>query len=65
MKSQPTAILLTVDPQDSLVLKYMLDAEGVIDLVMRSPGVDRDFETVPVDLDYIINRYDIPLEVGR
>ncbi len=47
------------------MLKYMLDAGGAIDLVMRSPGVDRPFDTDPVDVDYLIDRYDIPTQVGR
>jgi len=61
----PEAILLTVTPQDALVLKYVKDAGGILDIVLRAPGVERPFSTEPVDVDYLINRYQIPTEVGR
>jgi Flp pilus assembly protein CpaB len=61
----PQALLLTLAPQDALVLKYAQDADGMIDLVLRAPDVGKSFETEPVDLDYIINRYRIPYEQGR
>jgi hypothetical protein len=49
--------LLTVDPQDALVLKYVTDVGGTMDILLRAPGVEGEFETFPVDLDYLINRY--------
>jgi pilus assembly protein CpaB len=61
----PQAVLVTISPQDALAVKYMIDAGGVIDLVLRAPGVDRLFDTKPVDVDYLINRYNIPTEPGR
>jgi pilus assembly protein CpaB len=62
---KPKAILLTLNPQDALVLKYMIDAGATLDLVLRAPGVERPFDTDPVDVDYLIDRYDIPIQVGR
>ena len=62
---QPEAILLTINPQDALAVKYMIDAGGTFDLVLRAPGVDRLFETDPVDVDYLINRYKIPTAAGQ
>jgi pilus assembly protein CpaB len=53
----PTALLLTVDPQDALILKYVKDAGGTLDILLRAPGVEGEFETFPVDLDYLIKRY--------
>lgn len=61
----PDAILLTVSPQDALLLKYAVDAGGVVDIVLRAPGVEGPFDVEPVDVDYMINRYGIPNEVGR
>ncbi|HEY63809.1 MAG TPA: Flp pilus assembly protein CpaB [Caldilineae bacterium] len=61
----PSAILLTVSPQDALVLKYVKDLGGVLDIVLRAPGAERPFSTEPVDVDYLIHRYQIPTEVGR
>ena len=56
----PQAILLTVDPQDALVLKYMKDVGATLDLVLRAPGDESEFEVDPVNLDYIINGYIVP-----
>lgn len=61
----PEAILLTLSPQDALVLKYVKDAGGIQDIVLRAPGAERPFSTDPVDVDYVINRYQIPTEPGR
>ena len=61
----PEVLLLTVSPQDALVLKYLKDAGGTMDMVMRAPGAEQPFSTEPVDVDYLIQRYRIPTEVGR
>lgn len=62
---RPDALLVTLPPQDALTLKYLIDAGGILDVVLRSPGVERPFETNPVDIDYLINRYSIPTGPGR
>jgi pilus assembly protein CpaB len=61
----PDAILLTVSPQDALVLKYVKDSGGIMDVVVRAPGSDQPFDAGPVDFDYMINRYRIPVGAGR
>jgi pilus assembly protein CpaB len=61
----PTAVLVTVPPQDALAVKFMIDAGGTPDLVLRAPGANRLFDTDPVDLDYLINRYNLPIGVGE
>lgn len=53
----PRALLLTIDPQDALVLKYMKDVGAVVDLVLRGPETEGEFTLDPVDLDYVINGY--------
>ena len=63
--SAPAAVLVTVPPQDALAVKFMIDAGGTIDLVLRAPGANRLFDTDPVDLDYLINRYNLPIAVGE
>jgi pilus assembly protein CpaB len=60
----PRAILLTVSPQDALVLKYVKDAGGILDIVLRAPGAEQPFDVEPVDVDYILNRYQIPTGIG-
>jgi len=54
------ALLLTVGPQDALVIKYALDAGGIPDLVLRAPGMEQPFEVDPVDINYMIERFQIP-----
>jgi pilus assembly protein CpaB len=61
----PEAILLTVAPQDALILKYVKDAGGIPDIVLRAPGAEQPFSVEPVDVDYMIHTYQIPTEVGR
>ena len=61
----PEAILLTVSPQDALVLKYVKDAGAVMDIVLRPPGNERPAVADPVDFDYLLNRYRIPIGAGR
>jgi pilus assembly protein CpaB len=61
----PQALLLTISPQDALVLKYVKDAKGIMDIVLRAPGAEQPFTVEPVDIDYVINRYQIPTQVGR
>jgi Flp pilus assembly protein CpaB len=61
----PQALLLAVSPQNALILKYAKDMGGAIDLVLRAPRVDQEYDVAPVDADSMINRYQIPTEVGR
>lgn len=59
------ALLLTVSPQQALILKYARDASGTFDLVLRAPGADQEFPVEPVDIDLLINQYALPIGVGR
>jgi pilus assembly protein CpaB len=59
------ALLLTVAPQDALVLKYVKDAGGAMDIVLRAPGDTGPYQTNPVDIGYMINRYTIPTGPGQ
>ncbi len=53
----PTAFLLTVSPQDALLLKYVKDAGGTLDAVLRAPGAERPLQVEPVDQDYVMRKY--------
>jgi pilus assembly protein CpaB len=57
------AILLALSPQDALVLKHLKDSSAVIDIVLRNPISNQNFELDPVMPDYLIDRY--RLEVTR
>jgi pilus assembly protein CpaB len=55
-----TSITLIVSPQDALVLKWALESNASVDLVMRS-AIDQDIYAQPeaVTLQYMINRFQI------
>ncbi len=52
------ALLLAFDPQDALLVKYFRDAGASVDLALRSPAAaEGPFDTVPVDGDYVMQRF--------
>lgn len=53
------SVLLAVDIQDALVVRHVLDAAGIVDLVLRAPEDDSLVEAVPVDQNYLADRYHI------
>lgn len=55
------ALLLKIDPQDAVVLKYLQDSVGRITLALRSPEEDALFEVQPVNINYLMLRYGIVL----
>ena len=55
------ALLLKADPQDAVVLKYLLDNVGRISLVKRDPEWDALFNVQPVNINYLMLRYGIVL----
>jgi hypothetical protein len=58
--TQLTSLTLIVSPQDALVLKWALETNASIDLVMRS-AVDQDIYAQPeaVTLQYMLDRFQI------
>lgn len=59
------AYLLAVPIQDALVLKNMLDSGATFDMALRNPNSNLVFDTVPVSLEYLNDRYNLPLELER
>lgn len=59
----PRAIVFALDPQDALVLKHLKDVGGTVDIVLRAPGVDVRFDTQPVHMDYLIDRYELRIPI--
>ena len=57
--AQPLAIVFALDPQDALVLKYLRDMGGMVDIVLRAPEVKERFSVQPVHMDYLSDRYQI------
>lgn len=55
------ALILKIAPQDAVVLKYLQDSVGTIDLALRSPTNRTLFDVQPVNINYLVLRYGIVL----
>jgi Flp pilus assembly protein CpaB len=55
------AYLVAMDPQDALVLKYITDAGGLFDFVLRAPTSTGQFNLTPVTAKYIKELYSLEL----
>lgn len=55
------ALILKADPQDAVILKYLRDSEGIVDLALRSPENGALFDVDPVNVNYLMLRYGIVL----
>lgn len=53
------AYLLALEPQDALLLKYLVDTGVNFDLVLRAPTSTQLFQLVPVTDQYLIDRYQL------
>ena len=58
----PYAYILALDAQDALVLKYLRDAGEILDLAVRSIADDTEHPVQPVDLQYLIDKYQLPAQ---
>lgn len=58
---RPKALILKVEPQDAVVLKYLMDLDGHIQLALRSPDNEALFNVQPVNINYLMLRYGIAL----
>ncbi|MEO8286207.1 MAG: Flp pilus assembly protein CpaB [Chloroflexota bacterium] len=50
-------ITFIVDHQEALILKYVKDSGGTIDLAVRSAADNQNVQTDPVTLDYLVDLY--------
>lgn len=56
-----TALLLKIDPQDAVVLKYLRDSVATIDVALRGADNETLFNVQPVNINYLMLRYGIVL----
>ena len=61
----PDIVVLMVNHQDALVIKYARESQANIDLVMRSSGDHDIVTTEPVTLDYMLARFGIVVPPKR
>ena len=57
--TKPVALMLALNPQDALTLKYLKDAGATFDIVLRSPNNTQLFDTTPVNPQYLIEKYQL------
>jgi len=50
-------VTFIVDHQQALILKFVKDSGGTIDIVVRSLKEGKEVETAPVNLDYLVDLY--------
>jgi pilus assembly protein CpaB len=55
------AYLVALDPQDALVLKYLIDIGGILDYVIRAPTSTGQFDLTPVTSEFIKELYGLQL----
>jgi Flp pilus assembly protein CpaB len=53
----PKTLILAMEPQDAVVLKYAIDTESPLDLVLRAEDNERTFEVDAVHINTISERY--------
>lgn len=51
------AVIVLLDPQDALVLKFAKDSGGVVDLALRAPEDTAQVMTDPVTIDRLFERF--------
>ncbi len=54
-----TGVLVAVDPQDSVTLKYFVDAGAKVSLGLRPPKLTSIFNVIPVTINYIADKFNI------
>lgn len=57
----PDMVILVVDPQDALVLKYARENNFILDLALRAAGDEAPVTTEAITLEYMIRRFNISL----
>jgi pilus assembly protein CpaB len=56
-----TGLVLAVDPQDGIILKYFIDLGAKMSIDLRSPKLTVGFTVSPVTLDYLGDKYQLRL----
>jgi Flp pilus assembly protein CpaB len=69
LAQRPEAILLSVSPQEALILKYLVDTGAPMDIFLRAPANNALLSVVPVDEQYLVDYFqlyaDSPITVVR
>jgi pilus assembly protein CpaB len=60
-KARIRAYLLSLEPQDALILKHLKDTNAIFDIVLRAPTSTVQFDLTPVTEEYIIEFYGLEI----
>ena len=52
-------LVLAVDPQDAVILRYFVDANARLSIDLRSPELTSIFDVVPVTVNYLADKFGI------
>lgn len=58
-EGKPQSYLLGLKPQEALILKHLKDTGAIVDIVIRAPEDQEEFEPEPVDPDYIYEGFEL------
>lgn len=63
LTQRPRALVVLADPQDAVVLRYLLDVDvvGNVTVAKRSPENEALFNVQPVNINYLMLRYGVVL----
>lgn len=54
-----TGLVVAVDPQDAVTLKYFVDSGANVSIAVRPPKLTSIFQVIPVTLNYLADRFGI------
>ncbi len=63
MREMQNLLIFQVTPQEALILKF-LETQNV-DIALRAAGDDASTPTVPVTIDYLVDKYGLQKPAGR
>lgn len=58
-----TGVIIAVDPQDAVSLKYFIDAGANISIDVRPPKLTSVFDVVPVTINYLADKFGLKVPV--
>ncbi len=58
-RTKITGLVLAVDPQDAVILRYFVDANARLSIDLRSPELKSVFDVVPVTINYLADKFGI------
>ena len=58
-----TGLIVAVDPQDAVTLKYFVDSGANVSIAVRPPKLTSIFQVIPATLNYLADRFGITVPV--